>query len=55
MNLRASPLADRALSIQARIAWGVKHIGLPSAEVARLIAVMEGRTYDDVQTSPPAA
>lgn len=53
MSLRKSPLADRSLSMPERIAWGVKHIGLPSAEVARLIAVMEGREYDDVQTKPP--
>ncbi len=51
--MRETPLADHSLSVPERIAWGVKHIGLPSAEVARLIAVIEGREYDDVQTKPP--
>lgn len=52
MKLHETPLADRALSMPRRIAWGVKHIGLPSAEVARLIAVMEKREYSDVRGGP---
>ena len=48
VDLRATPLADTKLSLEERIAWGMKHLGLRRGTAEQLIASMEGKPIDDV-------
>lgn len=41
-------MADPKLSLEARIAWGMKHLGLRRRTAEQLIASMDGHPIDDV-------
>lgn len=41
-------MADRALSRERRVAWGMRHLGLSRTTAEQLLTAMEGKPIADV-------
>lgn len=50
LNFEATPLGDKNLTLAQRIEYGVKHLNLTSVQAAQLVAIMDGKPFEDYRS-----